>query len=141
MESLLRLALVAATGASIGGIERIGRRLIILCAVAFAVALIAAAAVGCFAAAAWYALLPQAGPAGAALIIGLALCLVGAVIWAVAERRRRRLPTSRMGMLEALPLAASQLPSGRDVSGALARHAGSVMLAAFAVGMFLNRRR
>jgi len=141
MGSLLQLALVAATGAGIGGIQRTGRRLITWLAVAIAVALIAATAVGCFAAAGWYALLPQVGPAWAALIVGLALCLIAAIIWAIAERRHRRLPPPSNGLLDMLPLAASQLPTGDDVANLMSRHAGTIMLAAFAAGMFLNRRR
>jgi O-antigen/teichoic acid export membrane protein len=141
MESLLRLALVAATGASVGGLQRTGRRLVICAAVALGVAIIAAAAVGCFAAAGWYALLPQVGPAGAALIIGLALAVIAAVVWAIAERRHRKLPPPSSGLLEALPFAASQIPSGDDVANMLSRHAGTIMIAAFAVGMFLNRKR
>jgi hypothetical protein len=123
-----------------GGLHRTGRRLVICLAVAIVVALVAAAAIGCFAAAGWYALVPQVGPAGAALIIGLALVAVAAIVWAIAERRHRRLPPPSNGLFDALPLAASQLPN-LDIGGALERHAGSVMLAAFAAGMFLNRRR
>ncbi|HVT51003.1 MAG TPA: phage holin family protein [Dongiaceae bacterium] len=141
MESLLRLALVAATGASIGGLERAGRRLAICLAVAVAVGILGAVAIACFAAAGWYALLPQVGPAWAALIIGLAMAVVAAVVWAIAERRRRRAPPPSTGLLDALPLAASQLPSGDEMAKMLSKHAGTVMLAAFAAGMFLNRRR
>jgi hypothetical protein len=139
MGSLLRLALVAATSASVGGLHHTGRRLVVCAAVALVVALLAAAALGCFAAAGWYALLPQVGPAWSALIIGLAFCVVAAVTWAIAERRHRRAPPSN-GLLDALPLAASQLPD-LDLGETLSRHAGTIMLAAFAAGMFLNRRR
>jgi hypothetical protein len=139
MGSLLRLALVAATSASIGGLHHTGRRLVVCATVALVVAILAAGAAGCFAAAGWYALLPQIGPAWAALIIGLALCLVGAVIWAIAERHHRRVPPGN-GLLDALPLAAAQLPD-LDLGETLSRHAGTIMLAAFAAGMFLNRRR
>jgi hypothetical protein len=140
MESLLRLALVAATGASIGGLERVARRLAIRLAVGLAVGILGAVAIAWFAAAGWYALLPQVGPAWAALIIGLVLVVVAAVVWAIAERRRRGPPPSS-GLLDGLPLAASHLPTGDDVAKMLSRHAGSVILAAFAAGMFLNRRR
>jgi hypothetical protein len=140
MESLLRLALVAATGAGIGGLERTGRRLALCLAAALVVGIIAAAAIGCFAAAGWYALLPQLGPAWTALIIGLVLAVVAAVIWAVAERRRRRLPPPGGGILDALPLAASKLTE-IDIGRILEKNAGSIVLAAFAAGMFLNRRR
>jgi hypothetical protein len=137
MESLLRLALIAGTGASIGGLQRAGRRAAVGLGVAVAIGLIAVAAIGCFAAAGWYALLPQVGPAWSALIIGLVLMVLAAVIWAVAERRRRRAALRGNGLLDAVP---SQLPD-IDVAGLLERHAGSIMLAAFAAGMFLNRRR
>ncbi|HVZ02801.1 MAG TPA: hypothetical protein VHA35_25050 [Dongiaceae bacterium] len=140
MESLLRLALVAAAGAGAGGLQRAGRRLVVCAAVALAIALVAAGAIGCFAAAGWYALLPQVGPAWAALIIGLALAVVAAALWAISERRYRRLPPPGNGLLDALPLAAAQA-SNIDLRGLLSRNAGSVMLAAFAAGMFLNRRR
>jgi hypothetical protein len=105
--------------------------------VALAISLVAAAAIGCFAAAGWYALLPQLGPAWSALIIGLALALVAALIWAVAERRRRRSMLRSEGLLGAVP---PQLPD-IDIAGLLERNAGAIMLAAFAAGMFLNRRR
>src|SRR2546423_13084299 len=107
MESLLRLALIAGTGASIGGLRRAGRRAAACLAVALAIGLIAAAAIGCFAAAGWYALLPQLGPAWSALIIGLALAFLAAVIWAGAERCRRRAALCREALLGAVP---PQLP-------------------------------
>src|SRR5882757_8709276 len=128
MGSLLRLALMAGTGASIGGLQRAGRRVAIGLAAALAIGLIAATAIGCFAAAGWYALLPQLGPAWAALIIGLALALLAAVIWAVAERHRRRSALRGDGLMDGLQ---SQLPD-IDVAGLLERHAGSIILAAFA---------
>ncbi len=137
MESLLRLALIAGTGASIGGLQRAGRRVAVCLAVALAIGAVGAAAVACFAAAGWYALLPQLGPAWTSVIIGLALALVAALIWAVAERRRRRVALRGSGLMDALP---SQLPD-IDVAGLLERNAGTIMLAAFAAGMFLNRRR
>jgi hypothetical protein len=137
MGSLLRLALMAGTGASIGGLQRAGRRVAICLAAALAIGLIGAAAIGCFAAAGWYALLPQLGPAWTALVIGLVLAVVAAIIWAIAERRHRRAALRSPGLFDALP---STLPD-IDVAGALARNAGTIMLAAFAAGMFLNRRR
>jgi len=140
MESLLRLALVAATGAGIGGLERTGRRLAISAAALLAVALVVVAAICWFAAAAWYALLPEVGPAWAALIIGLALVLVAALIWAIAERRHRRPPPPSAGILDALPRAAAQI-TDIDLGRVLEKNAGSIILAAFAAGMFLNRRR
>jgi hypothetical protein len=69
------------------------------------------------------------------------MAVVAAVVWAIAERRRRRAPPPSTGLLDALPLAASQLPSGDEMAKMLSKHAGTVMLAAFAAGMFLNRRR
>jgi hypothetical protein len=137
MGSLLRLALIAGAGAGIGGLERAGRRAAICLAAVLAIGLIGAAAIGCFAAAGWYALLPQLGPAWTSLVIGLALAVVAAITWAVAERRRRRTALRSPGLLDALP---SQLPD-IDIAGALERNAGAIMLAAFAAGMFLNRRR
>ena len=137
MESLLRLALIAGTGASIGGLRRAGRRAAVCLAVALAIGAIAVAAIGCFAAAGWYALLPQLGPAWSALIIGLALALLAAVVWAVAERRGRRATPRGDGLLGAVP---PELPD-IDVAGLLERNAGTIMLAAFAAGLFLNRRR
>jgi len=140
MGSLLRLALAAATGASIGGLQNMGRRIVLMAAVAIVVALVGAGAIGSLAAAGWYALLPEVGPAWAALVIGLALAFVAAVIWAIAERRHRRLPPPTTGLLDALPLAAAPLAE-LDLRGTLQRHAGTVLLAAFVAGMLLNRRR
>jgi hypothetical protein len=139
MESLLRLALIAGTGASIGGLQRAGRRIAVGIAVALVIGLLGASALGWFAVAGWYALLPQLGPAWSALIIGLALALVAALVWAVAERGRRR-RTIRNGGLGLAGLVPPQLPS-IDVAGLMERNAGTIMLAAFAAGMFLNRRR
>ena len=144
MGSLLRLALVAATGATIGGLEHTGRRLAICLAAAIGVGILVVGAIGCFAAAGWYALLPQLGPAWAALIVGLALAVVAAVIWAVAERRNRRSALRAantagvgLGLLDALPAQLASI----DVGRVLERNAGSIILAAFAAGMFLNRKR
>jgi 4-amino-4-deoxy-L-arabinose transferase-like glycosyltransferase len=144
MGSLLRLALLAATGATIGGLEHTGRRLAICLAAAIGVGILIVGAIGCFAAAGWYALLPQLGPAWAALIIGLALALVAVIIWAVAERRGRRSALrgsgagiAGLGLLDALPAQLAEIDIGR----VLERNAGTIVLAAFAAGMFLNRRR
>lgn len=144
MGSLLRLALIAATGATIGGLEHTGRRLAICLAGAFGVGILIVGAIGCFAAAGWYALLPEFGPAWTALIIGLALALLAAVIWAVAERRSRRsalrssgATVAGLGLLDALPAQLAEIDIGR----VLERNAGTIVLAAFAAGMFLNRKR
>ncbi len=147
MGSLLRLALIAATGATIGGLEHTGRRLAICLAAAIGIGILVVAAIGCFAAAGWYALLPQLGPAWAALIVGLALIIVAVVIWAVAERRGRRAALrasstgagigAGLGLLEELPAHLARV----DVGRILERNAGSIVLAAFAAGMFLNRKR
>jgi hypothetical protein len=142
MESLLRMALIAGTGASIGGLRRAGRRVAICLAVALAVGLIAAGAIAYFAAAGWYALVPQLGPARSSLIVGLALAVLAALVWGVAEvRRRRHLRLRRPGLLEGAAIGGlPQLPD-IDLPRMLERNAGTIMLAAFAVGMFLNRRR
>jgi hypothetical protein len=142
--SLLRLALIAATGATIGGLEHTGRRLAICLAGAIGIGILLVGAIGCFAAAGWYALLPQIGPAWAALIVGLALALIAVIIWAVAEQRRRRAALrssssgiAGLGLLEALPAQLAEIDIGR----VLERNAGTIILAAFAAGMFLNRKR
>src|ERR1700742_3468454 len=124
--SLLQLALVAGAGASTGGLQRTGRRVVIWAAGAIAVALIATAAVGCFAAAGWYALLPLIGPAWSALIIGLVLVIIALAVCAIAERRHRRLPPPSNGVLDLLPLAAAQLPN-LDIRGTIGRHGVSVL--------------
>jgi hypothetical protein len=142
--SLLRLALIAATGATIGGLEHTGRRLAICLVGAIGIGILLVGAIGCFAAAGWYALLPQIGPAWAALIVGLALALIAVIIWAVAEQRRRRAALrssssgiAGLGLLEALPAQLAEIDIGR----VLERNAGTIILAAFAAGMFLNRKR
>jgi hypothetical protein len=144
MGSLLRLALIAATGATVGGLEHTGRRLAICLAAAIGIGILGVAAIGCFAAAGWYAMLPELGPAWSALIVGLALALVAVVIWAIAERRRRRSALLNnagagigLGLLDALPAQLAEI----DLGKVLERNAGSIILAAFAAGMFLNRRR
>ena len=140
LDSLLRLGLTAGTSASIGGLQRAGRRAAVCVVVAIAVGLMAGAAIVCFAAAGWYALLPQLGPAWTALVVGLVLALLAAVIWAVAEHRRRRAVLRGNGLLDGVVPRLPDLDD-LDVGGLLERHAGAIMLAAFAAGMFLNRRR
>jgi ABC-type proline/glycine betaine transport system permease subunit len=140
METLLRLALIAGTSASMGGLQRAGRRVAICAAVALTVGAIVAGAIGCFAAAAWYALLPQLGEVRSAVIIGLILALVAGLICGIAEARRRRMMRRAgpdLGLLAALP---SRLPN-IDIGRTLERHAGTILLGAFAAGIFLNRRR
>ena len=138
MESLLRLAMLAGTGAGLAGLRRAGKRCAWFVAVALAIGLLGAAAAGCFGIAAWYAIAPKLGPAWASAIVGLAFALSAAVIWLACGHWY----TDALGLRRPPPLdpAASGLPS-IDLPQLLERNATSVLLAAFVVGMLMNRRR
>ena len=137
IESLLRVAMVAGTGAGLAAVRRAGRRCAWFVAVALAIGLLGATAAGFFAFAAWYAIEPKLGPAWASAIVGLAFLISAGVIWLACGHWY----TDSRGIRRPPPLEpGSPLPS-LDLPLLLERNATSVLLAAFVAGMLMNRRR
>jgi hypothetical protein len=140
MEQIVRLALAAGTGAGMVGLRRWGKRLAWFIAVALAIGLLAATAIGYFCGAIWYAIDPKLGPAWASAITGAALAVSAGILWLSCRHwylapRHSNLPPSPSALLSAAALPEFDIPR------LLERHATSVLLAAFVAGMLLNRRR
>ena len=144
MGMLLRLALMAGTGAGIAGIRRAGHKLAVCLIAGVAIALLLAAAIGWLGFAVFYAIALSLGPIWAATLVALGFAVV-ALIVALCCRR-----WSRGGAHEERPTAAeAAAPIGavaglealEGLSRVLERNALSVLLAAFVAGMVMNRRR
>ena len=121
MGTLIRLALMAGTGAGIAGLRRAGRKLALCLIAGVAIALLLAAAIG------WL------GFAVIALIV--ALCCRR---WSGGRTYEER-PTAAEA---AAPIGAvAGLEALQGLSRVLERNALSVLLAAFVAGMVMNRRR
>ena len=136
MGNLMRLAMMAGTGAGVAGLRRAGLKLAWFTAVAVTIGLLSAAAIGTFGMAIFYAILPKLGPAWAAAIVALAFAVSAAILWFSCRHwylaNRSAAPSA--GSTES-PLANLDLPL------LLERNATTVLLAAFIAGMLLNRKR
>jgi hypothetical protein len=138
-------SLVTANIASAGAakLQRSGRRVAWFVAAAMAMGLLAAATIGCFGAALWYALEPKIGPAGAAAFTGVAFAILAGIIWLLCrtwylEPRTNLKVDAAPNLTASLP---SALPSVEDLGLLLERHAGTATLIAFAVGLLAGRRK
>ena len=82
------------------------------------------------------------GAVRAGLIIGAVLLVVGAAFIFSAYRHTAAIPADQPTH-DSSALAATMVGVGREIGAAAARHPGSLVLAAFIVGMFLSggRRR
>jgi len=153
LNSLLRMAMLAGTGASMAaGARRTVIKIACLFAVALVVGLLVAGAIGTFGFAIYTALTPILGMAWAAAAAGVALIVIAGVlvlICRLCDRRRvRRVSSSATGAAGlGGPLGAAALGASMgagpdfDIRGALSRNAVTVMLAAFIAGMVMNNRR
>jgi hypothetical protein len=146
MGNLIRLALMAGTGAGLGGMRRAGLKLAWFVAAAVAIGCLGAAGILCFGVAVFFAIAPKLGPAWAVAIVGLAYALSAAILWLSCRHWYLGRPRPGAALADAAPLGAvagaealGGLASG--VSNAIERNALTVLLAAFAAGMILNRRR
>jgi len=144
VEHIIRLAMMAGTGAGMAGLRRLGVKLAWFLTAGIAVCVLSAGAVGFFGFAIYTLLEPQVGTAGAAAIVGLGLLIAAAIVWFGCRAwyaGRRRLAAR----FEAGPSLGSAfgagLGGGPDIANFLSRNATSVMLAAFVAGMLMNRRR
>jgi hypothetical protein len=147
--TLARLAMMAGTSASIAGLQRAGRRFVVLLAASIAAAVLLCFALACGGVALYIALLPHTGPLGASLLTGLAYLLAAAIVWGaarVADSRTRRAatrgvaaPIGAMAGVEALSGIAGGVGGG--IREAVGRNGLSILLAAFVAGMVMTRRR
>ena len=78
------------------------------------------------------------GAIPASLIVGAVLIVAAAgLLWSV--RRRMAIDTNGHGPGELSPIAATLAGVGREVGAAASRNPGSVVLAAFLIGLLLSR--
>ncbi len=157
--SILRLAMLAGTGAGMATSFRNAMlKLAALFAAALIIGLIIAGAIGAFAVAVYFSLLPQIGIAWAATATGAFLVVLAAIIGVMARydylRRRKQVSSSAAagaaglasgfgGPLGAAALGASMGAGGApfDLKGTLSRNAGTLLLTAFIAGMVMNNRK
>jgi len=151
--SLLRLAMLAGTGAGIAaGFRNAMLKVALLFAVAMIGALMVAAAITYFGVAIYFVLAPEVGPAWGAATVGGLLILLAIILALICRAAFLRQPRRRAasaglasglgGSLGAAALGAS-MGSGRrfDLGETLARHGVTVLLTAFIAGMVMNNRR
>jgi len=145
--NLFRIAMLAGTGAGVAaGLRRTVARLACLLVAAIVVSLLAAAGIGAFGVALFFALVPQYGPVWAAVGGGVLLIVLAGLIIAICRACTRRRPHSVSsgadlgGSLGAAALGAS-VGQGPDLRGVLGRNAITVLLTAFIAGMVMNNRR
>ncbi|HUL10209.1 MAG TPA: phage holin family protein [Candidatus Acidoferrum sp.] len=88
------------------------------------------------------ALAALVGNLDACLIVGGTLALIGGTFLVFAGRRRRRpAASSEYGSNQSASLATALLGVGHDLGSAASRHPGSLVTAAFLVGLVLGTRR
>jgi hypothetical protein len=143
-----RLATVGLATAGMRKLRHTARRLAWGVAVAVVALLLCILALCWFGAAAWYLLLPQFGPAGAAGVTGLGFLVLAGVIvlacrplYAKRHHAESESMSARASSLAAGAAAGSAIPTIGDLGAALERHAGTAMLVAFAVGLIAGRRK
>ena len=144
MGTLLRLALMAGTGAGIAGLRRAGRKLAVCLVAGVAIALLLAAAIGWVGFAVFYAIALSLGPIWAASLVALGFAVIAVIValccrrWSGGRAYGER-PTAAEA---AAPIGAvAGLEAFAGLSRVLERNALSVLLAAFVAGMVMNRRR
>ena len=86
------------------------------------------------------ALAALVGNLDACLIVGGTLALIGGTFLVVAGRRRPA-ASSEYGSNQSASLATALLGVGHDLGSAASRHPGSLVTAAFLVGLVLGTRR
>ena len=136
MKELLRLAMMAGTGAGIGGLRHAGRRMARCIVLAVLLRLLGAAALGFFAFALLYAIAPAVGTAWALALVGAVFAAMMCIVWLASRISSQR----RLRRTLAAEAMAPPLPS-LDISGLLERNGVGILLAAFVAGMLMNRRR
>jgi hypothetical protein len=89
------------------------------------------------------ALADVVGAVRACLVVGGALALVGGGFLLYSSGRRRRAPLTPPDYAsgESSQIAATLIDVGRDLGAAAARHPGSLVTAAFVIGLVLGRTR
>ncbi|HVM83524.1 MAG TPA: hypothetical protein VMW18_06520 [Candidatus Binatia bacterium] len=144
MGTLIRLALMAGTGAGIAGLRRAGRKLALCLIAGVAIALLLAAAIGWLGFAVFYAIALSLGPIWAAALVALGFAVIALIValccrrWSGGRTYEER-PTAAEA---AAPIGAvAGLEALQGLSRVLERNALSVLLAAFVAGMVMNRRR
>jgi hypothetical protein len=143
--------MLAGTGAGLAtGFRHAMLKLAALFAGALIAALMAAAAIGTFGFAIYFALTPALGPAWSATAAGLLLIVAAAVLALICRFSYRRRPADPRGPARDPlrgPLGAAALGAsmgagpGFDIKGTLERNAVTVLLAAFIAGMVMNNRK
>jgi hypothetical protein len=145
VQSLIKLGLMAVTGAAGAHARQAARRTAIHLGGMIAVAMLGAAGIGCALAALWVVLLPEIGAAGAWVVLA-AILLAAAAILAVALQSGRGRHAEPEDMSAAVQAALADLRaftehSGEGLKKAIEGHEWQLVIAALLAGLFLGRRR
>ena len=143
MESLIKLGLLAATGAATSRARHATRRAAIYLAGMVAVAILAAAGVFCALAALWVVLKPELGRLGAWLVLTAILLAAAAILALVLNHRRERHePDDISSTLQSAlgDLRAFTEQSGEGLRKAVEGREWQLVVAALLAGLFLGRR-
>jgi hypothetical protein len=141
---LIKLGLMAVTGAAGAHAREAARRTAVYLAGLIAVALLAIAGLGCALAALWVALLPELGALGAWLVLAGVLLVAAAILaFAIQGRREHREPEDLSAAVQAAlgDLRAFTEHSGEGLKKAVEGHEWQLVIAALLAGLLLGRRR
>ncbi len=144
MESLIKLGLMAVTGAAGERARGAARRTALYLAGMIAVASLGVTGIGCALAALWVALLPQLGVVGAWLVLAAILLAAGAILALLLNRGHTKhaepedITAAVRAALE--DLRALTEHSGAGLKKAIEGHEWQIVIAALVAGMFLGRR-
>lgn len=143
METLIKLGLMAITGAAGEHARNAARRTAIYLAGMIAVALLGIAGIGCALAALWLALRPELGRIGAWLVLAAILLAAGAVLALLLHRGRgkRAEPEDPSVAIHAAlgELRALTQSSGAELKKAIEGHEWLLVVAALLAGILAGR--
>jgi len=145
VQALIKLGLMAVTGAAGAHARETARRTALHLAGMIAVALLAVAGVGCALAALWVALLPEIGALGAWLVLAGMLLGAAAILALALQRGRHREHREPEELSAAVQAALGDIRaftehSGEGLKKALEGHEWQLVIAALLAGLFLGRR-
>lgn len=144
MESLIKLGVMALTGAASAGARHAARRAAIYLAGMIAAAILATAGIGCALAALWLGIRPEIGKVGAWLVLAAILLAAAAVlVLALRGRRDKHEPEDLSASLQSAlgDLRALTEQSGEGLRKAIEGREWQLVIAALLAGIFVGRRR
>jgi hypothetical protein len=144
VESLIKLGLMAITGAAGERARGAARRTALYLAGTIAVALLGVTGIGCALAALWLALLPQLGLIGAWLVLAAILLAAGAILALLLNRGHRK-PEEPVDVGAAIRAALEDFRALTEHSGAglkqvIEGHEWQIVLGALVAGILVGRR-